>query len=572
MNKLKWISAIVPSVAAAMSVGTRADTDTRPNVVLIVSDDQGYGDMSCMGNTILKTPNLDRLYHQSTRLTSFIVPPVCAPTRAQLLTGRYNYRTGVWDTWQGRQNINPDEVLVARVLQENGYRTAAYGKWDTGYNYPIRAMDQGFDETVIRLPGPNMNPTMLHNGEQQQYEGFVDDAYFDEAINFIEQNADRPFFAYIASILPHDGPDPEVPPEYVVPFESEPSLKRGDKSVYGMVSKLDENVGRVLRTLERLGLEKNTVVIYLSDNGPLTYCPELKSYTELVVCEDKDFGRRYNCGLRGGKMSPYEGGVNTPCFIKWPQVLQAGKDVSSLTAAIDIFPTILDLCGVNPPENVKIDGISLYPLLTGETDTLPERTIFIDADREAVPQMYPYCSVVRDEKYTLVSGCELYDLENDPGQIRNIAAEHPEIVDDMREKYEAWFKDVTAGGFVPGHVIIGSPRQEKIALNMYFRHAKKGWPVKAVHEGPYKVTIRDIQQDLFPKGGQFCVRFGDKVYRKPFDKNTKNMVFDGIRIEKTLQEFDVWAEGYKETLKLYYGNEDLGFREVIVELDDAVKK
>jgi arylsulfatase A-like enzyme len=289
MSKIKWISAVVSSVTAALAADGKADADVRPNVVLIVADDQGYGDMKCMGNRIIKTPNLDRLHSESIRLTNFILPPVCAPTRAQLMTGRYNYRTGVWDTWMGRQNMRADEVVIARKLQEGGYRTAAFGKWDTGYNFPIRAMDQGFEETVIRLPGPNMNPIMMHNGEPQQYQGFVDDAYFDEAIRFIEKNDNRPFFAYIASILPHDGPDPEVPEEYIEPYKSEPSLRRGDKSVYGMVAKLDENVGRVLATLKKLNLEDNTIVIFLSDNGPLQNCPELKSATEIVVYKDKDY-------------------------------------------------------------------------------------------------------------------------------------------------------------------------------------------------------------------------------------------------------------------------------------------
>lgn len=445
----------------------------RPNVILILSDDQGYGDFGCYGNKQIRTPALDRFYREGLRFSNFYVQPVCSPTRACLMTGRYLYRTGLIDTWVGVSMMRAEEVTVAQALHEHaGYRTGIFGKWHLGDHYPLRPIDKGFDEAIVckgggvgQIDDPIDNhysdPIFYHNGKPEQYHGYCTDIFFDGAMRFIEANRDHPFFIYIPTNVVHE--PLEVPDRYAEPYRAM-GLEEGVSKLYGMVTNLDENVGKLFRQLQKLGLDENTAVIYLSDNGA-------------------GGPRRYNAGLRGVKGQVYEGGIKTPFFVRWPAKLKGGWDIDRIGAHIDVFPTILDICGVSRPAGHKLDGKSLLPLMTGEASNWPDRTLFIqqsrpDANGWNVPRPYTHCAA-RGQRYKIVmsapgretfsravgmEGTELYDMEHDPGEEHNIAGEHPDIVFQMRKRYEDWYWDVTKGLEPPVRNLVGTAHENPVTL------------------------------------------------------------------------------------------------------------
>jgi len=506
-----------------------SESRKRPNVILILSDDQGYGDFGCYGNKQIHTPVLDRLYRESVRFSNFYVQPVCSPTRACLMTGRYYYRTGLIDTWVGVSLMRPDEVTVAQALSKDaGYRTGIFGKWHLGDHYPLRPMDRGFDEAIVckgggvgQIDDPidnhYSNPIFYHNGKPEQYHGYCTDIFFDGAMQFIEVNRDHPFFIYIPTNVVHE--PLEVPEQYAAPYRSM-GLNENLSKLYGTVTNLDENVGKLLKKLQTLGLDENTVVIYLSDNGP-------------------GGTKRYNAGLRGVKGQVYEGGIKTPFFVRWPRKLQGGRDIDRIGAHIDVFPTIMDLCGVTQPAGLKVDGESLLPLMTGEAANWPDRTLFIQQSRPDpngwnVPRPYTHCAA-RGQRYKIVMSApgqetfsrsmgmgetELYDIEHDPGEEHDIAREHPDIVFEMRKRYEDWFWDVTKGLEPPVRNHLGTFHENPVQLgpqDMRGPHAHEApwnwaqahrmartepngsghYEVEVARSGRYEITFR-----FGPPGGQ----------------------------------------------------------------------
>ncbi len=456
----------------------------RPNVLLVITDDQGYGDLGFHGNPRVRTPNLDRLARQSTRLGSFYVSPVCSPTRSSLMTGRYNYRTGVVDTYLGRSLMDPDEVTLAEMLAAAGYRTGIFGKWHLGDNAPLRAIDQGFQEALVIKgggisqasdpPGGSsyFDPVLQHNGQEGKYPGYCSDVYTTAAIDFLTAADDRPFFAYLAFNCPHS--PYQAPPAELAYYRS---LNLGAKDfpqvgypiapgrmisaenlarVYAMITNIDTNVGRVLSTLQAKGLERNTIVIFLTDNGP----PDL----------------RFNAGLRGLKGTVYEGGIHVPCFIRWPGQLAADRVIDRIAAHIDLAPTILGACGVAPPAGMQLDGKSLMPLLRGGPDQpWPDRTLFFQWHRSDRPEP-DRAFAARSQKYKLLrpepanSGgtappLELYDIEHDPYEQHDLAADQAAIVQRLHAEYLAWFQDVASTrGFAPIRIDIGDPRENPTVL------------------------------------------------------------------------------------------------------------
>ncbi len=541
------------------------NTSKKPNVLLMVSDDQGYGDLSCFNNEYLKTPNLDSLFNQGARLTNYINSPLCAPTRASLMTGRYNYRTGVWDTWMGRLGLHEDEVTLGDYFNEAGYSTGLFGKWHLGENPPALPRDNGFQESLRLVGGDRFDPTMIKNGKTKKMKGYFDDIIFGHAIDFVEKNKDKPFLACVTSFLPHDGKKPQVPEEYIEPFRDIEGLKPGDQEVYAMVAKLDQNIGRMLKKLEELDLDRETVVIFMSDNGPLKLCPDLVSNPEILACKRHDYGNRYNCGLRGGKTNVYEGGIKVPCFINWPGVTKPSQKVEELSAHIDILPTLLDICNIPQKKEPEIDGISLVPYLK-ETDTDEnDRAVFIQSHRVEVPQPWQNCTV-RESRYKLINDDELYDLKNDPGEENNIADEKPGILARLKKRYEKWFADVTKNDpFRPGITYIGYPENPDVRFNIYHHHPK-GWPVKVFDKGPYKIKITGIQNQLFSDSSKMCLKIGDKVLEQKISKDKDHLVFDNVKMAKGKYIMDIWPEGPRKPAKMYYGNEDFGYRDIIIEL------
>jgi arylsulfatase A-like enzyme len=453
-----------------------------------VTDDQGFGDLSCHGNPHLRTPHLDRLAQDGAQFTQFHVSPVCSPTRSSLMTGRYNYRTGVVDTYLGRSMMYPEEVTLAEMLAEAGYRTAIFGKWHLGDNHPLRAIDQGFRQAVVHrggglgqpsdFPGGGgyFDPILLHNGKPERFRGYCTDIFTGLSMEFAETNRREPFFLYLAANAPHD--PLEVDESWVAPYRRAGLAERTAK-VYGMVANIDHNVGRLLTRLRELGLENDTMVLFLTDNGPA--------------------GDRYNAGMRGRKGTVYQGGIRVPLFLRWPNGAQRGRKIDRLAAHIDLAPTVLEACGVRRPEGVSFDGVSLLPLLRGDRKGWLDRTVFFQWHRGDEPQLYRDCAA-RDQRWKLVNGKELYDLENDPAEAHDVSARHPDVVARLRRAYEDWFRDVSSTrGYAPPRIHLGSAQENPVTLTRQdWRGPRAGWDpdslgfweVRVARAGRYEISVR----------------------------------------------------------------------------------
>ena len=399
---------------------TAAAAATRPNVVLIMTDDQGFGDLACHGNKILKTPALDRLHSQSVRLTNYHVDPTCSPTRSALLTGRYSTRTGVWHTIMGRSMMHTDEVTLAEVFAAGNYRTGCFGKWHLGDNYPLRPQDQGFHEVLVHGGGgvgqtPDFfgndyfDDTYWHNGQTVKQKGYCTDVFFDAALRFIDGKSsngggDKPFFCYIPTNAAH-GPF-LVADKYKKPY-LDAGVPARRAAFYGMIANIDENVARLRKHLAASGLADNTLLIFTTDNG---------------TAAGAGRGGGFNAGLRGTKGSEFDGGHRVPCFWYWPAGgLTGGRDVAQVTAHIDMLPTLSTICGLKPLTDRTIDGTSLVPLLSGNVDKWPARTLFVHSQRLEFPRKLRKCAVMTD-RWRLVNGKQLFDLNADYGQKTTITS------------------------------------------------------------------------------------------------------------------------------------------------------
>jgi len=413
----------------------------KPNVVLIVTDDQGYGDVHAHGNEMIVTPNMDKLWSQSVRLTDFHVDPTCAPTRSALMSGRYSNRTGIWHTIMGRSLMDSREVTLGELFRANGYRTGMFGKWHLGDNYPLRPEDQGFDY-VVRHGGGGVgqgpdwwgndyfDDTYWRNGVPEEFEGYCTDVWFREAMRFIERNRDRPFFCYLATNAPH-GPL-NVDRKYAKPY-LEHGVPEDMAKFYGMIENIDENLGILRRRLDALGLADNTLLIFMTDNG---------TATGIARRAGADRWKGFNAGMRGQKGSEYDGGHRVPLFVHWPTGdLNQGRDADQLCAHIDVLPTLADLCGLERPTGPPVDGASLRPMLYGDADALRDRTLFVHSQRIAHPEKWRKTAVMT-ERWRLVNGTELYDIKADPGQQNDVAAAHPEVIAKLTAAYDRWWESL----------------------------------------------------------------------------------------------------------------------------------
>ncbi|MHC4993704.1 MAG: arylsulfatase [Planctomycetota bacterium] len=413
----------------------------KPNVVLIMSDDQGYGDVRLHGNLRIDTPNLDRLARDGARLDRFYVSPVCAPTRASLLTGRYHLRTRVSSTSLGHEVMRTEEVTLAEVLRANGYATGAFGKWHNGHHPPYHPNGQGFDEYVGVCQGHwnnYFNLLMERNGQPYPTRGFVTDVLTDHALGFIEANRDQPFLCYVPYNTPHS--PFQLPDEYFDKYTAA-GLDARLASVHGMVESIDHNVGRILDKLDELQLADNTIVIYLSDNGP----------------NASRSAPRFNDYMKGAKGTVHEGGVRVPFFIRWPGRIAPGQIVTTIASHIDVLPTLVELTGTRMGETLPQDGISLVPLLNDndEPTDWPRRRIFSawtprgDIADTSLSVRTPQFRAVLDRKGAKSGNAkwELYDMLADPNQLIDLATDRPEVLAELRAATEAWFSDVTRDGF-----------------------------------------------------------------------------------------------------------------------------
>jgi arylsulfatase B len=478
-----------------------------PNVILIMTDDQGYGDLGCHGNPAIRTPNLDELHKESVRLTNYHVSPTCSPTRSALMTGRYTNATGAWHTIMGRSLLRHDETTLAESLRRGGYRTGIFGKWHLGDNYPCRPQDKGFEETLVHGGGgiyqtPDWfgndysDDTYWHNGKPTKFAGFCTDVWFENAMRFMKRSAQagKPFFTYIPTNAPH-GPM-WAPDSYSAMYRDVKGLR--DPGFYGMITNIDDNVGKLRGFLKETGLEANTILIFTTDNGTAAGA------------------NVFNAGMRGQKGSAYEGGHRVPFFLRWPKGgLAQGRDIDTLAAHIDVLPTLLDLCGVKHVGTKQLHGKSLRPLLHDSKPRWPERAIVVDSQRLEHLVKWRQTAVLTS-RWRLVnptpegnpSGVELYDIRQDPGQRNNVAAANPAVVGELTKEYEAWWAKVSPGGPEYVRIVVGNDAENPARLTAHDWHgegvnevwnqggirraaAVNGfWAVEVDREADYRIELR----------------------------------------------------------------------------------
>ncbi|MCF2501939.1 sulfatase-like hydrolase/transferase [Dyadobacter sp. CY107] len=424
MPKIKVVnSKAVSLLLCLLSLCRFANAQSKPNIIVILADDQGWGDLSINGNANVRTPNIDKIGKEGARFSRFYVAPLCAPTRAGLLTGRYHYRSGVWGVSSSREYMNLDEVTFADLFKKAGYATGAFGKWHNGSQYPYHPNGRGFDEFYGFLSGHYANyfNTMLdHNGEPERSKGYITDDLTDKAIDFIEKNKAQPFVCYIPYNAPHS--PFQVPDKYydrvkargISQFSKDKSQEEIEVTIsaLAMCENMDDNVGRVLDKLDQLKLTDNTIVIYLTDNGPNSW--------------------RWNGDMKGRKGVADEGGVRVPFLIRWPGKIQPGRIISGNAAYIDLLPTLTDLAGISAKGTKPLDGISLKPALTGKAAQVPERTLFSSINKN---------SSVRKGAY-LFSGGSLFDLSKDSTQQNDLAAKEPELAKTLSVALEKWHQEM----------------------------------------------------------------------------------------------------------------------------------
>lgn len=466
----------------------------KPNVIIVMTDDQGYGDLSCHGNPVLKTPNLDRLYAESVRFTDFHVSPFCTPTRAALMTGNHAGYTGAFRTSSGRTMMHRDEKTVADLFSNAGYATGMVGKWHLGDNAPHRPQDRGFQDVLWHRCGgigqasdywgnDYFDDTYDRNGKFEKFEGYCTDIWFREGMRFIEKNRSKPFMLYLATNAPH-GPY-RVPSEWAEPYAGNRDVPNAN--FYGMIANIDHNMGLLRRHLVKLGLAENTVLIFMTDNGTAAG----GKFDGL----DSEPSRGFNAGMRGKKSSVYDGGHRVPFFVHWPKGnLTGGKDIDTLAAHIDVLPTLADLCGLAVSDEYRPDGISLKPLLYAEQTWKRKHLIaqFLGGPyaKAFPPKPYEY-SVVMTERWRLVNsdGESLFDIQADPAQRVNLAAQHPEVVADLRAHYDQFWNTVSPR-LTAVRIDVGGTAENPTVLcsqDWYMPHGNPPWNFNSIKKLP-KVT------------------------------------------------------------------------------------
>jgi arylsulfatase A-like enzyme len=474
-----------------------------PNVVIVLTDDQGYGDMACHGNPWIKTPTMDKLHAQSARFTNFHSGTTCAPTRASLMTGQYSNKVGVWHTIIGREYLRAEEPTMADLFRAEGYKTAIFGKWHLGDNYPFRPQDRGFDEVLIHGGGgvaqtPDywnndyFNDTYFHNGKPEKYRGYCTDVWFREAMRFIDKNKKDPFLCYISLNAPHS--PYHVAPKYSQPYQNNPSIP--NPNFYGMITNADEQMGLFIDNLKKAGVYENTIFVFMTDNG---------TAAGAEVDKAGNLTKGFNAEMRGKKGSQYEGGHRVPMFLSWPAKRFPARDITGLAGAIDLLPTLMDLCGLNT--NSQFDGISLASAILDNTPIPDDRILVTDTQRGDM-LVKGKQSAVMQGPWRLIDGEELYNLNQDPGQKKNVAQNNPELVDRLNKFYESWWDNISRHSDEFNRVVLGSEKQSMVTLTAHdffavkeipawnqdmIRLAKGGngpWEVEVARRGTYLISLR----------------------------------------------------------------------------------
>ncbi len=441
------LAPLTASIALAQSV-------QRPNVIVVMTDDQGYGDLSVHGNPVLETPSMDKLHSQSVRFTDFHVAPMCTPTRGQLMTGRDAIDNGASFVCMGRSLIREELPTMADIFQDSGYATGLFGKWHLGDNYPFRPQDRGFQEAVHHgawgitsladyFGNDYFNDHYRHNGRIEQYTGYCTDIWFEETMAWIRRQArtEKPFLVYLATNAPHV--PLWAPQKYIDPFLGK--VESRIAKFFGMIASVDENMGRLTTLLDELGIADDTIFVFLGDNGT--------AQGETV----------FNAGMRGKKRSLYDGGHRVPLFLRWPGGdIGVPRDVDPLTHVQDVLPTLLDLTGVPAPADAEFDGVSLAPLLRGTEQDLSRRMLV--AQYGGVFEKHRDTAVMWN-KWRLVNGEELYDVGKDPGQTQDVAKEFPEAAAKMRIHYEQWWDELMPAAEAYQPIVVGGRAENPARLS-----------------------------------------------------------------------------------------------------------
>jgi arylsulfatase len=438
-------------------------TNKQPNIILVMTDDQGYGDLSVHGSPDVLTPNLDLLHEQSIRFTDFQASPTCSPTRSAIMTGRAPFRNGITHTINERERMSLEASTIAELLSDNGYETGIFGKWHLGDEEDHQPENRGFTRVFIHgaggigqayssscadAPGNSyFDPVIKDQSIFVKTQGFCTDVFFDEALRWIKTNADKdqPFFAYLVTNAPHG---PFLAPESYKQKFIEAGYGPSAQGFYGMIENIDYNMGRLMKYLDEWGLEENTVLIFMTDNGKA-----------LSVDRGRPDGRnvqQYNAGMRGYKGTTHEGGTHVPFFIRWTGHWDSSFDIPLMASHFDLYPTLADITSIEIPAGKELDGVSLLPLIENPEIEWPDRYRVFHQGRWPVgaePDSFKYINfAVRNERFRLVGTDELYDLFEDPGETNNIIDKHPEVVEAMMKFYEQWWdisRPLMVNEFVP---------------------------------------------------------------------------------------------------------------------------
>ena len=517
----------------------KKEVPTPPNVILIITDDQGYGDLGIHNNPNIKTPAIDAFARQSIRFNNFHVSPVCAPTRSSLMTGRYSLRTGVRDTYNGGAIMATSEFTLAEMLKKVNYTTGIFGKWHLGDNYPSRPSDQGFDESLIHLAGgigqvgdftnyfksetSYFDPVLWHNNQQKPYDGYCSDIFTNNAIDFIEKNQDQPFFCYLSFNAPHTplqvpnkyyqmykdiDPSKGIDPKLLPTAEMTEKSDEDARKVYAMVTNIDDNLSRLFQKIKALGIEDNTIIIFMTDNGPQQ--------------------ARYVAGMRGRKSSVHRGGIRVPFFMRYPSKFAGNSEMNQMAAHIDLLPTLSQLCGAPMPQDRKIDGRSFIPALEGKA--LPERSFFSYWTRK-LPEKYNNIALQRGQ-YKLVGkkdfdakveDFELYNLQEDPFEKNNLVVQNKEKATLLRTEMDALISEFSSAPNLvsPPRINVGTPHENPVYLNRNDAGGQRGvwnqeqvfsyWKVD-LQKGVYNLKFKFIKP--LKGGGEMFLELGQRILKK----------------------------------------------------------
>lgn len=568
MNLIKVTALLLTVFGLSLSstkVLAQQGTKEKPNIIFVITDDQGMGDLGCTGNPYIKTPNIDKFYTDALRFTNYHVGTTCAPTRSGIMSGRHCNRVNVFHTIMGRSILFEDEVILPQILAQNGYTNAMYGKWHLGDNYPYRPEDRGFHEVVRHAAGgigqgPDywMNDyfadTYWHNGVEQKYEEYCTDVFFSEALDFIEKNKDRPFFCYLSTNAPHSPYN--VPKEYYDMYVGKEEYKDLNERMlrfYGMITNIDDNFKKLEDKLDELGLTDNTILIFTTDNGTSA-------------------GRStYNAGLKGGKGSQFDGGHRVPFFIRWPNgQITGGKDIDNLVANYDLLPTFVDLLDLDFNPVKPLDGKSLAPLMTQENPEWPNRILYIDTQREQNLIKYKAYSVM-DDNWRLIDGNQLYNINRDRAQENNVIEEYPEVAARLAEGYERWWQSFLDEGVDEKYAYIkaGTPYENptKIMSHDLIIGAYKGvwhqngaitgeqaggcWKVEFVTGGEYNIVLRRFPRE---SGHAINATFPAQEKRIELDKTAP------AAVKNDFTKAHLYVAGQTKKVDIKEGQEEVTFK------------